>query len=42
MIQVDLVDYSRLTALGMQITKYVNRNLKDITQTSHIDFSYAP
>lgn len=30
MIQVDLVDYSRLTDLGMQITKYVNRNLKDI------------
>lgn len=30
MIQVDLVDYSRLTDLGMQIKKYVNRNLKDI------------
>lgn len=30
MIQVDLVDYSRLTDLGMQITKYVNRNLKDM------------
>ena len=30
MIQVDLVDYSGLTDLGMQITKYVNRNLKDI------------
>ena len=30
MVQVDLVDYSRLTDLGMQITKYVNRNLKDI------------
>ena len=30
MIQVNLVDYSRLTDLGMQITKYVNRNLKDI------------
>lgn len=30
MIQIDLVDYSRLTDLGMQITKYVNRNLKDI------------
>ena len=29
-IQVDLVDYSRITDLGMQITKYVNRNLKDI------------
>ena len=29
-IQVDLVDYSRLTDFGMQITKYVNRNLKDI------------
>ena len=28
--QVDLVDYSRLTDFGMQITKYVNRNLKDI------------
>lgn len=27
MIQGDLVDYSRLTALGMQIAKYVNRNL---------------
>ena len=23
-IQVDLVDYSRITDLGMQITKYVN------------------
>lgn len=29
-IQVDLVDYSRLTDLGMQIIIYVNRNLKDI------------
>lgn len=32
MIQGDLVDYSRLTALGMQIAKYVNRNLKDIVR----------
>ena len=29
-IQGDLVDYSRLTDLGMQIIKYVNKNLKDI------------
>ncbi len=40
MIQVDLVDYSRLTDLGMQITKYVNRNLKDIIR-GMIDFENA-
>ncbi len=30
MIQIDLVNYDKLTSLGMQITQYVNRNLKDI------------
>lgn len=30
MIQVDLVDYCKLTKRGMQITQYVNQNLKDI------------
>ena len=30
MCRVIQVDYSRLTDLGMQITIYVNRNLKDI------------
>lgn len=30
MIQVDLVDYCKLTRLGTQITQYVNQNLKDI------------
>lgn len=30
MIQIDLVDYNKITDLGMQITKYVNKNLKDI------------
>ena len=27
---MDLVDYDKLTDLRIQITKYVNRNLKDI------------
>lgn len=29
-IQIDLVDYDRLTSVGMQVTQYVNSNLRDI------------
>lgn len=30
MIQIGEVDYDHLTDIGIQITKYVNRNLQDI------------
>lgn len=30
MIKIDLVNYDNLTSLGMQITQYVNSNLRDI------------
>ena len=30
MIQIGEVDYNHLTDIGIQITKYVNRNLQDI------------
>lgn len=29
-IQIDLVDYDKLTSVGMQVTQYVNSNLRDI------------
>lgn len=30
MIQIDIVNYDNLSSLGMRITQYVNRNLRDI------------
>lgn len=30
LIQIDIVDYDNLSSLGMQITQYVNSNLRDI------------
>ena len=32
MIKIELVDYDNLTSLGIQITQYVNSNLRDIVQ----------
>lgn len=32
MIKIDLVDYDNLTSLGIQITQYVNSNLRDIVR----------
>lgn len=32
MIQIDIVNYDNLSSLGMQITKYVNSNLRDIVR----------